>query len=285
MTKRKKPVTEIPKFIIYTFKFLDKISTRLTTLLAVKLFSTPIKYKTPKRELEYYNKSQKYFIDIPAIKKKIRVFEFGNFEKKVIIVHGWSGRGTQLHTLADTFHKLGYTCITFDAPAHGKSSSSTTLMVEFVACILELEIKYGKFEYAIGHSLGGMSVLKAMSQGLKVEKAIVLGIADLIHDIILDFTKKVQIDYKYVALIREYYEKKYQLKMEDFASSNSVKNISQPILIVHDEDDKDVPISCAYAIEKNAKNAKLLITKKLGHRKILNNEVVLESIVEFVKSN
>ena len=283
MNKRKKPVTEIPKFIIYTFKILDKISTRLTTLLAVKLFSTPIKYKTPRRELDYYNKSQKYFIDIPAINKKIRVFEYGNFDKKVLLVHGWSGRGTQLHTIAETFNNLGYTCISFDAPAHGKSSSNTTLMVEFVTCILELEKKYGTFDYAIGHSLGGMSVLKAISEGLQVQKAVVLGIADLIHDIILNFTQKIKIDYKYVGLIRERFEKKYQLKMEDFASSNSVKNISQPILIVHDEDDKDVPVSCAYAIEKNAKNAKLLITKKLGHRKILNNEMVLESIVEFVR--
>ena len=86
MNKRKKTVTEIPKFIIYTFKILDKISTRLTTLLAVKLFSTPIKYKTPRRELDYYNKSQKYFIDIPAINKKIRVFEYGNFDKKVSFI-------------------------------------------------------------------------------------------------------------------------------------------------------------------------------------------------------
>ncbi|MFY7810519.1 MAG: alpha/beta fold hydrolase [Flavobacterium sp.] len=282
MRKRKKAITTIPKFIVLIFSILMKISTRLTTLLAVKLFSTPIKYKMPKRELDYYNQSKKYFIEIPAIEKKIRIFEYGNFEKKVLLVHGWSGRGTQLNKIAEKLNSLGYTCISFDAPAHGKSEGKSTLMVEFVACILEIEKKY-QIEYAIGHSLGGMSVLRAMYEGLKVKKAVVIGIGDLIEDIVKDFVEKLQLDLKYVQLINDNFEQKFGLKMNDYSSSNSVKNIEEPILIIHDEDDLDIPISCAYSIAKNSKNGFLLVTKKLGHRKILSSEKVIEEIVEFIK--
>ncbi len=283
MKKRNKQVTEIPKFILVTFKVLSKISSKITTLLAVKLFSTPINYSKPKRELDYYNNSKKYFISIPEINKKIRIFEFGNFEKKVLLVHGWSGRGTQLNKIAEKFNCLGYTCISFDAPAHGKSEGKTTLMIEFVACIMEIEKRY-QFEYAIGHSLGGMSVLKAMSQGLKVKKSVVIGIGDLIEDIIIDFVNKLKLDLKYVSRINTSFERKFGLKMKDFASSNSVKNIEQPILIIHDQDDYDVPVSCAYSIKKASKNATLLITNKLGHRKVLSDEKVLEKIVEFLEN-
>lgn len=283
MRKRKKPVTEIPKFILLIFNILSKISSRLTTFLAVRVFSTPIKYKTPKRELEYYKNSKKYFLDIPALNKKIRIYEYGNFDKKVLLVHGWSGRGTQLITIAEKFNSLGYTCISFDAPAHGKSEGKTTLMIEFVACIMEIE-KHHQFEYAIGHSLGGMSVLRAMAQGLKVKKAIVLGIGDLIEDIIIDFVTKLKLDLKYVSLINQSFERKFGLKMKDFASSVSVQKIEQPIMIIHDENDLDVPVSCAYSIEKNSKNVKLLITKKLGHRKILSDEKVIKEMIDFLEN-
>jgi pimeloyl-ACP methyl ester carboxylesterase len=283
LRKRKKPVTKIPKFILLIFKLLSKISSRLTTLLAVKLFSTPIKYKTPKREHEYYNNSNKYFLNIPELNKKIRIFEYGNFDKKVLLVHGWSGRGTQLNIIAEKFNSLGYTCISFDAPAHGKSDGKTTLMVEFVACIMELE-KQHQFEYAVGHSLGGMSVLRAMSQGLKVKKAVVIGIGDLIEDIIIDFVTKLKLDLKFVNLINQSFEQKFGLKMNDFASSVSVQKIEQPIMIIHDENDLDVPVSCAYSIEKNSKNVKLLITKKLGHRKILSDEKVIKEMIDFLEN-
>lgn len=43
---------KIPKIIIVTAKFLEVISTKLVTRFAEKLFTTPIKYKIPKRELQ-----------------------------------------------------------------------------------------------------------------------------------------------------------------------------------------------------------------------------------------
>jgi alpha-beta hydrolase superfamily lysophospholipase len=79
--------------------------------------------------------------------------------KKVLLVHGWSGRGTQLFKIADELLKQGYSTISFDAPAHGKSPGKTTIMVDFITTILEIEKQFGPFDAAIGHSLGGMSVL------------------------------------------------------------------------------------------------------------------------------
>jgi alpha-beta hydrolase superfamily lysophospholipase len=63
-------------------------------------------------------------------------------EKKILLIHGWSGRGTQLCSIADCFVKKGYTTISFDAPAHGKSPGKTSDMTEFIATILELERKF-----------------------------------------------------------------------------------------------------------------------------------------------
>ena len=48
---------------------------------------------------------------------------------------------------------------------------------QFIASILELEKHYGSFEFAIGHSLGGMSVLNAIKQNLQVKKQLPLELA------------------------------------------------------------------------------------------------------------
>jgi hypothetical protein len=39
-------------------------------------------------------------------------------------------------------------------------------MVDFITTILEIDKQFGPFDAAIGHSLGGMSVLNAIKKGL-----------------------------------------------------------------------------------------------------------------------
>ena len=153
---------KIPKIILITAKLFEAISTKLVTLFAAKLFTTPIKHKIPKREFQMDKESVQETVLIPSINKKIIVYHYGKSDKKILLVHGWSGRGTQLVKIADELLHLGYSTISFDAPAHGKSKGNSSIMIEFIASILELEKQFGPFEYALGHSLGGMSILNAI---------------------------------------------------------------------------------------------------------------------------
>jgi hypothetical protein len=164
---------EIPKLLLTIAKFLSVISTKLTVLFASKLFTTPIKYRIPKRELEMYAKSKhELLLYIPSINRKVMIYRYGTSHKKnSYLVHGWSGRGTQLFKIADELLKSGYSTISFDAPAHGKSPGRNTLMPEFIETILELEQQLGPFEVAIGHSLGGMSLLNSLKKGLKINQS------------------------------------------------------------------------------------------------------------------
>ena len=134
---------QIPKIIIITAKFLQAISPKLVTLFAAKLFTTPIKHKIPKRELKMVTDSIQTTLFIPAIKKTINIYNYGHGKKRVLLVHGWSGRGTQLVKIADALLELGYSTISFDAPAHGKSKGSSTIMTEFIVSIIEIEKQLG----------------------------------------------------------------------------------------------------------------------------------------------
>ena len=274
---------EIPKIILFIAKFLSVFSSKLTTLFAAKLFTTPIKHKIPKREHAMEHESAQKTITISEINKEIVVYEYGKSDKKILLVHGWSGRGTQLVKIADELLKNGFMTISFDAPAHGKSKGNSSIMIEFIASILEIEKQYEPFEFAIGHSLGGMSVLNAIKQNLKIKKAVIIGSGDIIQDIIDDFISKLRLNPEYGIKLRNHFEAKFGGKMDDYSAYKAAEKTEIPVLIIHDKDDHDVSVKAAYNIQKHLKNSEIMITESLGHRKILGNDDVIKKIIEFLK--
>ena len=275
-------VIEIPKAILFIAKFLQAVSPSLTTKFAAKLFTTPIKHKLPKRELHMERESVQKSIEVSEIQKEIVVYEYGKSNKKILLVHGWSGRGTQLVKIADELLKMGYMTISFDAPAHGKSKGNSSIMIEFIASILEIEKQYGPFEFAIGHSLGGMSVLNAIKQNLQVKKAVIIGSGDIIQDIIDDFICKLQLKPEYGIKLRDHFEAKFGGKMDDYSAYKAAEKTEIPVLVIHDKDDDDVSVKAAYNIQKHLKQSEIMITEGLGHRKILGDETVIQKIKEFI---
>ena len=273
---------QIPKVITRTAKLLQAISPKLVTLFAAKLFATPLKHNIPKREFGMEKNSRQSKLFITEINKEIVVYEYGKSEKKVLLVHGWSGRGTQLFKIADELLLNGFSIISFDAPAHGKSGSKTTLMPEFIASIFEIEKKFGPFEYAIGHSLGSMSILNAIKDGLHFKKAVIIGSGDIIQDIIDDFVLKLELKPTIANKMKEHFEKKYQVEMESYSASLAAKSVKIPVLIIHDKNDDEIDIKAAHNIHRNLKNSEILITEKLGHRKILGDKTVISTILHFI---
>lgn len=276
---------KIPQFIIVSCKICALISSKLVTSYAAKLFTTPIKHKVPKREFEMDKKSIQNLIYVPEINKSVVTYEYGKSVRKILLVHGWSGRGTQLFKIADELLDNGYSVVSFDAPAHGKSKGNTTLMSEFIASILEIEKQYGPFEFAIGHSLGGMSVLNAIKDGLKVKKAIVIGSGDIVQDILDDFVAKLGLKQTISERLREFFENKYKVKMDNFSAYRAAQKVKIPVLVIHDNDDPEVPVKAGIHIHKNLENGELFLTDGLGHRKILGNQNVIKKTLQFIKNS
>ena len=81
-----------------------------------------------------------------------------------------------------------------------------------------------------------------------------------------------------------HFEKKYGEKMDSLSAYISAKEIEIPVLIIHDNDDEEVPIKCAIHIHKHLKNGQLMITKGLGHRRILGDQNVVEKVVHFIQN-
>lgn len=276
---------KIPGIIRFAAKLIALFSTRAAMRFCARLFTTPIRHKTPKREFEMDRNSRQQILHVPAINKDIVVYQIGDQAKKALLVHGWSGRGTQLVKFADALLAKGYSVISFDAPAHGKSPGKTTLLPEFVECIFEIEKHFGPFESAIGHSLGGMALLNATKKGLKIGRLVTIGSGDIIKDIFDDFVSRMELKPEISDLMRIHFESKHQQTMESYSSYLSAQQIDIPVLVIHDNDDAEVPVKCAVNIHRHLKNGQLILTKKLGHRKILGDPKVIEQSLEFINTN
>lgn len=273
---------KIPKIILYTASFISVISPKLTVLFLAKLFVTPLRHNIPKRELEMDAKSTQSLIDISTINKKVMVYRYGTSSKTIFLAHGWSGRGTQLFKIADEFLKIGYSTLSFDAPAHGKSLGKTAVMPDFIETILEIEKQFGPFEGAVGHSLGGMSLLNATKKGFAIPSLVLIGSGDRVQDILNNFVEKLILKPIYSTLLCLHFEKKHHVKMDDYSGYKSAMDITIPVLVIHDENDIEVPMEASINIHNNLKNGELFITKGLGHRKILGNSMVIQKTVQFI---
>jgi pimeloyl-ACP methyl ester carboxylesterase len=288
MTKKTSNHTQslkIPKIILVSSKLIAYVSTKLVTRFVAKLFTTPIKHKIPKRELEMNSKSKSFSVLIPKIKKQVILYQYGESEKKVLLVHGWSGRGTQLFKIADELLKAGYSTVSFDAPAHGKSPGKTAIMTDFIETILEIDKNFGPFEAAVGHSLGGMTLLNSVKNGLVINQLAIIGSGDIVTDILKDFVAKLELKPLISNQLRLYFEKKYGVEMDNYSGYKSAMDITIPVLVIHDNNDPEVPVAAGINIHKHLKNGELFLTEGLGHRKILGNHLVIEKVISFIKTN
>lgn len=273
---------KVPVLLRSAIKLLEATSPKLAAKFAIKLFTTPLKFKLPRREAEMDAVSRQERILVESIGKEIHVYHYGDSDKKVLLIHGWSGRGTQLCSIADKLTKKGYATISFDAPAHGKAHGKTSDMTEFVAAALQLQKEFGPFEFAIGHSLGAMALLNAIKQGLNVNKAVTIGSGDVIKDIMDSFWQKLGMNIVTGNLMIRLFEKKFNKSINDYSAYVAASAVHIPVLIIHDEEDEDVPVSAAYHISEHLENSTLYITKGLGHRKILGDKTVIKQIISFL---
>lgn len=275
---------ELPKYITNTVKFLEFFSVKLALKFALKLFFTPIKFKRPEREFKLYKEAKKEILK-NELGNEYEVQTWGEEnEKCILLVHGWSGRGTQFHKLILELLKNDWKVITFDAPAHGSSVQKQTTLLEFTYCCMQICKEYGPISNAIGHSLGGGALFNALDRGASFEKLITIGTPATIRLVVKDFSQKIGASQKIAEGILHHIEKNFQVKTPEISSNFLAEKHNPKGLILHDEEDLDVLAMNAYQLHKSWTNASLQISKGLGHRKIINHPDSISRIITLLEN-
>ena len=275
-TKKKIKIPFMLRAIRTSFPIIESISPKLAGIWARKLFFHPFRFPIPARERKFIDNADTFVIEVND--NKVTCYSHGE-GTPVLFVHGWSGRATQFYKFAELFTKYGYRIISFDAPGHGKSTGSTTSVVEFADIIGYLADNYN-VKTLIGHSLGGVASLLAISQGTAADNLLMISSPSIADEIISEFLERINGSPKSGNEIRNYIQRLTDKPFEHFMSLHLIKSVSGINLrLIHDDLDNQVPISHAHKLLEEYPGAKLLKTTGLGHNRILaDDEVVKESL-------
>jgi len=248
----------------------------------VEKFITPQKFSASKREIMFYKSAKQKNVFIPSINKTIMVYEYGYSKSKCLLIHGWSGRGSQFYALADKLLENGKMIVSFDAPAHGNSKGKSSSMDEFVKIIEFLNIAY-KFDVAIGHSIGAMALLLSTANGSKFDKIVSIAATNNIDEILEKFLIGNNSNINLIPKFKKQFKIKHKTDLEVYNGEECAKKIKIPTLIIHDSQDKPADVSSAYEIRQHLEKGEVLVTYNLGHTRILKNNKINNHIINFIK--
>jgi predicted alpha/beta hydrolase family esterase len=282
----KKPqVPFLLRVVRWWFPKLERCAPPLATRLFVQLFFTPLHWGFPEKELEWVEKAEKTPLNLNG--KKVMVYSWGDKKKTIILfVHGWAGRATQFWKFFQPCMDAGFRVVAFDGPAHGKSDGKRTNILEFAEAMKKLFTQVGEPKAIVAHSFGGVVSLYCASQGLPVKKLINIGSPVIGDKIIQTFLNAVNGNWPTAVKFKAYMQKKYNRSFDEFSSQYFIKHLEHPvkIMLVHDENDKDVSIDHAETLAQLYPDALLYRTSGLGHTRILKDETVIKDCLTFIRS-
>jgi pimeloyl-ACP methyl ester carboxylesterase len=282
----KKPqVPLLLRVVRWWFPRLERFAPPLATRLFVQLFFTPLHWGFPEKELEWVEKAEK--IPLSLNDKKVMVYSWGDIKNPIILfVHGWAGRATQFRKFFQPCMDAEFRVVAFDGPAHGKSDGKRTNILEFAEVMKKIFSEIGEPKAIVAHSFGGVVSLYCATQGLPVKKLINIGSPVIGDKIIQTFLNAVNGSWPTAEKFKAYMLKKYNRSFDEFSAQYFIKHLEHPvqIMLVHDENDKDVSIDHAETLTELYPSALLYRTNGLGHTRILKDETVIKDCLKFIRS-
>jgi pimeloyl-ACP methyl ester carboxylesterase len=201
----------------------------------------------------------------------------------VLLIHGWSGRGTQMGAFVKPLQKAGFSVIALDAAGHGQSLGHSSDLGAYARSLKAAEDFAGPFHGIIAHSFGGVATAAALRLGLKVKQVVLIGVPCTITEIFSNYGALLGITGEAFRRFKALGEEKAGWRAEEMHVGRLFAEAGVPLLLIHDRGDKIVPLAQAQLTASAGKNARIRITEGLGHRRILKNEDVVRYAVEFFR--
>jgi len=200
----------------------------------------------------------------------------------VLLVHGWNGRATQLGNFVEPLVERGYRVVAFDALGHGDSPGTRLSLPELASCIRQVADELGGVYGVVAHSMGGAATTLALSDGLQVERAVFISPPADPRAFLHTFSEALSITDEVRTRLKERVERHIGISIQSMRADLLASSMRIPLLVVHDRNDKEVPVQGGQSIANSWPNAELILTEGFGHQRILRAEPVTNVAVRFI---
>ncbi|MFC0397410.1 alpha/beta hydrolase family protein [Paraburkholderia rhizosphaerae] len=268
------------------FSLLQRLSPKLASRLALQVFLTPPRTRASRWERKF---EQQGTYDVVRVgDKQLRLLHHGTGSQRALLVHGWGSRGTHLGSYGEALVAAGYGVYSLDGPAHGESTGSSTDMMEFAQAIAVAAQSIGGVDLVVGHSFGAACTLLAIDRcALKAKRLVLIScFADAVF-ITEAFARFFGISHAVIREMRMRLERRYRNEWDwaSLAPKRLIRKYDNPILLIHDLYDDEVPFEHAQELRANHANAQLFSTRNQGHRKILRDRTGIDAAIAFLNAS
>ena len=263
-------------------KIAEKIAAKpMVAHFAGRLLMTPPQAKKSEASIEFLKTGKTFSVTSDG--EKIRAWSFGR-GPLVLLVHGWGGYGAQLKEFVAPLAASGHEVVLFDAYGHGESGGQVSSVVHIARSIKAVLSYFVRVPKAIiAHSMGTSALLLHLSihkteiDFLTLVSAPIEG--PLVHS--KKFAEKVNISEHVRSQMQAQLEWQFDHPWDeleippllDFAKASKT-------LLIHDENDKVVPVSHLGQIHQGLPDSAILRTEGLGHFRILEDKKVVAQVMQ-----
>lgn len=248
-----------------------------------EMFLTPPPRRPSRPEEERaFSGAERFEIEFEG--ERLPVFRFGDGQGQgptVLLVHGWGGSSHQLHAFVEPLRARGASVVAFDAPGHGQAGGSWLAIPRFAEAIARVAERVGPLAAVIGHSMGAAASAFAIGRGLHAKRAVLIGPPASEYEFFQAWMRSLGLGEPLLEPSKHAVERRVGVGFAALGPQPIAAGVMAPMLVVHDQEDREVPWADGAAIAAAALDARLMTTRGLGHRRILRDSAVIEASVDF----
>ncbi len=200
----------------------------------------------------------------------------------VLLVHGFEGSRSQFGAIIAALRERGLGAIALDVPAHGDSAGDELTAVKFVAAIERALERVGPAHAVIGHSMGAAMSLFSVACGGNAGRVVLIAAPSSLKRELQRFARTVGLSERGTRAFIASVERHVGRPAADFDVAQLVGRVAVPVLLVHDQNDRRVPVAEAARTAHALPAAELMVTRGLGHNRLLADATVVRAVTDFV---
>lgn len=270
----------MPRVVQLSLQLISALSPTMAGHLANRLWFQPITY--PESPTERAALSSADRTSLQASGQALAAYVWGS-GPSVLLQHGWSGRAAHMAAFAPSLVDAGFQVIALDAPAHGRSAGRSTDLPTISGALRAVGEAFGPVHAIVAHSFGAACALHAVVDEMPIGRLACISPPATLEGLVEKFAAIVGLSGEVADVHRRLLEKRFGTDVwEKFSADYLASKARLPGLVIHDRNDREVPVGEGRSVAAAWTDAKLIETEGLGHRRILSAPNVIEYVTKFI---
>ncbi len=243
------------------------------------LFLSPRRVSAPEREARWVEAAE--WGAIEADGEALATYAWGE-GPLVLLVHGWGGRGSQLGAFAQALAARGFRAVALDLPGHGESPGHSSSLLHMAAGIEAAMRQLGAPAGIVAHSAGCAATTLALQGAVWNPALAFVAPPEDLGYFALQLARQLGVHPRVHRRARRGIEARFGIPWSQLRVPALAPEMSQPLLVIHDALDREVPVAHGEHVAAAWPGARLVTTRGLGHQRILRDPEVVSRAVGFV---